>query len=54
MLNEGVWAEVKLGGEHLRLLSEHTAQAMQALVFNVNGKNWIAPSEPCTAVKSFD
>ena len=51
MLNEGVWAEVKLGGEHLRLLSEHTAQAMQALVFNVNG---IAPSEPCTAVKSFD
>jgi hypothetical protein len=26
---EGVWAEVKLGGEHLRLLSEHTAQAIQ-------------------------
>jgi len=28
------------------LFSEHTAQGAQALVFNVNGKNWIAPSEP--------
>jgi hypothetical protein len=46
MLNEGVWAEVKLGGEHLRLFSEHNAQGLQASVFDVNGKNWIAPSEP--------
>jgi hypothetical protein len=45
MLDEGVWAEVKLGGEHLRLFSEHSALGVQASVYNVNAKNWIAPSE---------
>jgi uncharacterized Fe-S cluster protein YjdI len=45
MLDQGVWAEVKVGGEHLRLFSEHSAQGVQASVFNVNTKNWIAPSE---------
>jgi len=46
MLDEGVWAEVIVGGEHLRLFSEHNAQGVQASVFNVRTKEWIAPSEP--------
>ena len=45
MLTEGVWAEVKIDGEHLRLFSEHNAQGVQASVYNVNAKAWIAPSE---------
>ena len=45
MLTEGVWAEVKVNGEHLRLFSEHSAQGVQASVYNVNAKAWIAPSE---------
>ena len=46
MLTEGVWADVKVGAEHLRLFSEHNAQGVQASVYNVNTKSWIAPSEP--------
>jgi hypothetical protein len=46
VLTEGVWAEVKVGNEHLRLFSEHNAQGVQASVYNVNTKSWIAPSEP--------
>jgi hypothetical protein len=45
VLDEGVWAEIKIGSEHLRLFSEQNAQGVQASVFNVNAKNWIAPSE---------
>jgi len=45
MLTEGVWAEVKVGGEHLRLFSEHNAQGVQASVYNVTANSWIAPSE---------
>jgi hypothetical protein len=45
MLAEGVWAEIKMGGEHLRLFSEHSALGVQASVYNVSAKNWIAPSE---------
>ena len=45
MLIEGVWAEIKVGGEHLRLFAEHNAQGVQASVYNVNAKSWIAPSE---------
>ena len=45
MMTEGVWAEVKVGAEHLRLFSEHNAQGVQASVYNVNTKSWIAPSE---------
>ncbi len=45
MLIEGVWAEIKVGGEHLRLFAEHNAQGVQASVYNVNMKSWIAPSE---------
>jgi hypothetical protein len=46
MLDQGVWAEVKVGGEHLRLFSEHNALGVQASVYNVKAKNWVAPSEP--------
>jgi len=46
MLEQGVWAEVKVGGEHIRLFSEDNALGVQASVYNVNAKNWIAPSEP--------
>lgn len=46
MLDQGVWAEVKVGGEHLRLFSEHNALGVQVSVYNVNTKRWIAPSEP--------
>jgi hypothetical protein len=45
MLDEGVWAEVKVGGEHLRLFSERNAQGVQTSVYNVIAKQWIAPSE---------
>ena len=45
MLTEGVWAEVQLGDEHLRLFSEDSAQGVQASVYNVKTKRWIAPSE---------
>jgi len=45
MLERGVWAEVKVGGEHLRLFSEESALGVQASVYNLNLKNWIAPSE---------
>ena len=46
MLDQGVWAEVKVDGEHLHLFSEHNAQGVQASVYNVVAKNWVAPSEP--------
>ena len=45
MLDEGVWAEIKVGNEHLRLFSERNAQGVQVSVYNVNAKQWIAPSE---------
>lgn len=51
MLDQGVWAEVKVGGEHLRLFSEHNAQGVQASVYNVTAKRWIAPSEPVTDIE---
>jgi hypothetical protein len=46
MLDQGVWADVKVGNEHLRLFAEHNAQGVQASVYNVISKTWIAPSEP--------
>ena len=46
MLTTGVWAEIKVGDEHLRLFSENNAQGVQASVYNVATKSWIAPSEP--------
>lgn len=45
MLDEGVWAEIKIGDEHLRLFSERNALGVQASVYDVNTKRWIAPSE---------
>jgi hypothetical protein len=44
MLDEGLWAEIKVGGEHLRLFSERYALGVQTSVYNVNTKTWIAPS----------
>lgn len=38
-------AEVKVGGQHIRLFPEENALGVQASVYNVNAKNWIAPSE---------
>jgi len=46
MLTEGLWAEIKVGSEHLRLFSEDNALGVQASVYNVNTKSWISPSEP--------
>ena len=46
MLDHGVWAEVKVGDEHLRLFAEHNALGVQASVYNVTAKKWILPSEP--------
>jgi len=34
-----------VGGEHLRLFSEESALGVQATVYNMNARNWIAPSE---------
>jgi hypothetical protein len=45
MLTDGVWAEVEVGDEHLRLFSEHNAIGIQASVYNVKTRTWIAPSE---------
>ena len=45
MLEQGFWAEVIVGKEHLRLFSEQTPLGVQASVYNVNAKTWIAPSE---------
>ncbi len=45
MLTNGVWAQVEVGGEHLRLFSENNAQGIQASVYNFNTKTWISPSE---------
>ena len=45
MLDQGVWAEVKVAGEHLRLFSEQSALGVHASVYNVSAKSWIAPSE---------
>ena len=51
MLEEGICAEVKVGSEHLRLFSEQNAQGVQASVYNVKAKNWIAPSEPVETIE---
>ena len=51
MLTDGVWAEVEVGGEHLRLFSEHNAQGIQASVYNVKTRTWIAPSETVEDIK---
>jgi hypothetical protein len=45
MLDQGLWAEIKVGSEHLRLFSEQNALGVQASVYNVNAKTWVAPSE---------
>ena len=52
MLDEGVWAEVRLGNEHLRLFSERNASGVMTSVYNVKNKNWIAlPNSSMTVSK---
>jgi hypothetical protein len=51
MLVEGLWAEIKAGGQHLRLFSEHNALGVQASVYNVTTKKWIAPSESVNDIR---
>jgi hypothetical protein len=51
MLAEGVWAEVRVGGEHLHLFPENGALGVQASVYNVSAKKWIAPSESVTDIE---
>jgi hypothetical protein len=46
MLEQGFWAEVIIGPEHLRLFSERSPLGVQASVNDVKAKTWIAPSEP--------
>ena len=46
MLDHGVWVEVKVRDKHLRRFAEHHALGVQASVYNVIAKTWIAPSEP--------
>ena len=45
MLEQGVWAEVIVGDEHLRLYSEQTPSGVQSSVYNVKERTWLAPSE---------
>jgi hypothetical protein len=45
MLDHGVWSDVKIGGEHLRLFSEQSTFGVQASVYNMIAKNWVAPVE---------
>ena len=46
MLDEGLWTEVKVAGEHLKLFSDHNALGVQVSVYDANVKKWIVPSEP--------
>jgi hypothetical protein len=46
MLDQGVWAEARVGDEHLRLFSEHNAQGVQASVYNVTAKKLDRTFEP--------
>lgn len=52
MLDQGLWAEVRVGVEHLRLFAEHNAQGVQASVYNVISKTWISPSEPVDDIET--
>jgi hypothetical protein len=52
MLTKGVWAEVEVGGEFLRLFSEHNAQGIQSSVYNVKTRTWIAPSEAVDTIEA--
>jgi len=51
MLDQGVWAEVKVGAEHLRLFSESNAQGLQASVYNAATKTWVSPSEAVDSIE---
>jgi len=44
MPDEGVWAEITVGREHLRLFPEDSPLGFQETVYDVGTKKWIAPS----------
>ncbi len=46
MLDEGVWAEIRANGQHLRLFSERNALEARVSIYDVAAKKWIVPSEP--------
>jgi hypothetical protein len=52
MLEEGFWAEVQIGGEHLRLFAEESPQGFQASVYNMKTKTWLMPSESASSVEN--
>jgi hypothetical protein len=52
MLETGFCAEVIVGGEHLRLFSEDSPLGLQASVYNVTAKKWIAPSESVNDIEA--
>jgi hypothetical protein len=45
VLENSFYAEVIVGGEHLRLFSENGPLGVQASVYNMTARNWVAPSE---------
>lgn len=52
MLEEGFWAEIQIGGEHLRLFAEESPQGFQASVYNMKTKTWLMPSEASNSVEN--
>jgi hypothetical protein len=52
MLEEGFWAEIQIGGEHLRLFAEESPQGCQASVYNMKTKTWLMPSESAASVEN--
>jgi hypothetical protein len=47
LLDQGVWAEIKVGDQHLpSICGAQCTRSVQASVYNVVAKTWIAPSEP--------
>lgn len=51
MLDQGMWADVQIGDNHLRLFSERNAQGVQVSVYDVNSKRWLVPSEPADDIE---
>jgi len=51
MLEQGVWAEVIVGDEHLRLYSEQTPSGVQSSVYNVRNRSSLHPRRWMTSNK---
>src|SRR5579862_946428 len=50
MLDHGVWAEVIVADQHLRLFAEHNAIGLQASVYNVTTKLGLRLLSPWTTL----